>query len=221
LSVIKSVLDGRNFLNRWVYSHHTVVYYNHVLNGALLSLDQALSDGGEGTLIDAIFSEESYEKPVCVGTCCLYLPCDDDIFSLLKMHAADTPHVKELMSRKPDLVPLWKTQAEFELIFKDKGVADRAYVQDRVGEKLAAVLGVPSDSEHILMLPVTPSVVPIEESNLFVNILNDVISLARLAAVWEEVGKERRNVSFFYVYIPREFKNRISDCIEALKAPVR
>ncbi len=34
LSVVKSVLDGRNFLYRWVYSHHTVVYYNYVLNRA-------------------------------------------------------------------------------------------------------------------------------------------------------------------------------------------
>lgn len=221
LSVIKSVLDGRNFLYRWVYSHHTVVYYNYVLNGALLSLDRSLSGGGEGTLIDAIFSEEAYEKPVCVGDCCLYLPCDDDIFSLLKMHAGDMPYVKELMSRKPDLVPLWKTQAEFELIFKDKDGSRRAYVQDRVGEKLAAVLGVPSDSQHILVLPVTPSVVPIEESDLYVSILNGVVSFAQLAdTCWEEVGRERKNVSFFYVYIPREFKNRITDCIEALKAPV-
>ena len=221
LSVLKSVLDGRNFLYRWVYSHHTVVYYHYVLNGAFLSLDELLSGGGEGTLIDAIFSEESYEKPVCVGDCCLYLPCDDDIFSLLKMHAGNMPYVKELMSRKPDLVPLWKTQAEFELIFKDKDGSKRAYVQDQVGEKLAAVLGVPPDSQHILVLPVTPSVVPIEESDLYVRILNGVISFAQLAdTCWEEVGRERKNVSFFYVYIPRKFENRINDCIEALKTPV-
>ena len=221
LSVIKSVLDGRNYLYRWVYSHHTVLYYNHVLNSALLSLDQELSDGGEGTLIDAMFSEESYEKPVCVGDCCLFLPCDDDIFSLLKMYAAHTPHVKELMSRKPHLVPLWKTQAEFELIFAGKNEDERAYVQDRVGEKLSAVLTVPADLHHILVLPLAPSMVSIEESNLFVDILNKVVSFAELAAIWEEVGRERRNASFFYVYIPREFKDRIGECIEVLKKPVR
>lgn len=221
LSVIKSVLDGRNFLYRWVYSHHTVVYFNHVLNSALLSLDKVLSAGGEGTLINAMFSEESYEKPVCAGDCRLFLPCDDDIFSLLKMYAADTPHVKELMSRKPHLVPLWKTQAEFELIFADKNAADRAFIQDQVGAKLSTVLSVPADMHHILVLPVTPSVVSIKESDLFINIVNNVISFAKLAGIWEEVGGERKNVSFFYVYIPREFKDQIGKCIEVLKAPVR
>jgi hypothetical protein len=221
LSVVKSVLDGRNFLYRWLYSHHTVVYYNYVLNRALLALDQSLSGGGEGTLIDAIFSEESYERAVCVGDCCLYLPCDDDIFSLLKMHGANVPHVKELMSRKPDLVPLWKTQAEFELIFKDKDGSKRAFIQDRVGERLAPVLGVPADSGDILVLPVTPSVISIEESDLYIWILDRVVTFAELAdACWQEVGRERKNVSFFYVYVPRQFKHRVNDCIQALKAPV-
>jgi len=219
LSVIRSVIDGRNFLYRWVYSHHTVKYYDYVLNEALLFLDRILSgDDGQGRLLDAMFSEEAFERPVCVGPCCLYLPCDDDIFSLLKMHAADSPHVEELLSRKPHLIPLWKTQAEFELIFRDKDAQQRAYIQDRVAEKLNPVLGITADSTGVLTLPVAPGVLPIEESNLFVTILNDVMPFKDLAATWQEVGRERQNVSFFYVYIPRACKDRINDCIGVLKA---
>ena len=221
LSVVKSVLDGRNFLYRWVYSHHTVVYFNHVLNSAFLLLDKLLSSGGEGTLIDAIFSEESYERPVCVGDCCLYLPCDDDIFSMLKMHGRNAPCVMELMSRRPDLIPLWKAQAEFELIFGDKDDSKRAYVQDRCVERLGRLLNVPPDAEHILVLPVNPSVVPIEESDLYIDIRDGVVSFAELAdTCWQEVGKERKNISFFYVYVPREFQEPDRGLYRNVEAPV-
>ena len=168
LSVIKSVLDGRNFLNRWVYAHHKVKYFDRALNQAVLSLDKQLSgDLAGGMLLDAIFSARAFQEPVCVGPCCLYLPCDDDIFSLLKMHGKDIPEVMEILSRTPRLVPLWKTQAEFELILRSKNRAQRAYIRDRVPDLLRPVLG-DERFQAVVVLPVAPSVLPIEESQLFV-----------------------------------------------------
>ena len=217
LSVLKSVLDGRNFLNRWVYSHHKVRYYDQALKDAVLLLDQQFSeDEAGGACLDAVFSAEAFEKPVCVGPCCLYLPCDDDIFSLLKMYGMDIPQVAELLSRTPRLVPLWKTQAEFDLIFKGKNREHRAFIQDRVSELLRPLLG-DEQCREVLVIPVTPSVLPIEESELFVKILGRVESFSDMAATWQEVGRDRQNVSFFYVYIPRESKSLVGDCIAALE----
>ncbi len=216
LSVIKSVIDGRNFLNRWVYSHHAVQYYDKVLNEALQSLDEQLSSRAGGlSLLDAVFSAEAFDHPVHVGPCCVYLPCDDDIFCLLKTYGSATPQVSEMLSRTPRLIPLWKTQAEFELIFKNKDVDQRAYVQDRVPDLLRSAIG-EQFARAVLVLPVTPNVLPIEESRLFVSILQRVVPFRELAASWQEVGRERQNVSFFFVYIPRECKGRTGECIAAL-----
>ncbi len=213
LSVIQSVLDGRNFLYNWIYSHHTVCYHTHLLYEAVKQLSHCVSPSND-KLLDTIFSSTVFETPVSVGTASLYLPSDGDLFYLLKQHQAQIPEVHEILARKPKLVPLWKTYAEYEFIFnKKKDVRVRASIQSRVQEILSSVIP-DSDRSRILTRPVKPKMAVIHEEDLFVSIRGEVVPLTQVATT----PSIKENVSYFLVFIPREFESKIDDCVLALQA---
>ncbi len=158
LNVVQSVIDGRNFLYNWIYSHHTVCYYSRLLSEAIKQLSRLLSPSEDtDRLLDVLFSAESFEKPVPVGNSLLYLPSDGDIFYLLKQRHNDIKEIGELLSRQPRLVPLWKTFAEFELIFENKGdTKQRESIRAKVKEILHEVITDTSHLQAITTLQVKP-----------------------------------------------------------------
>ena len=158
LNVVQIVLDGRNFLYNWIYSHHTVCYYSRLLSEAIKQLSRLLSPPEDtDRLLDVLFSAESFEKPVPVGNSLLYLPSDGDIFYLLKQRHNDIKEIGELLSRQPRLVPLWKTFAEFELIFENKGdTKQRESIRAKVKEILHEVITDTSHLQAITTLQVKP-----------------------------------------------------------------
>ena len=40
ISVVQSVIDARNYLYDWIYGHHTVLYYSHILERAVVKFAQ-------------------------------------------------------------------------------------------------------------------------------------------------------------------------------------
>lgn len=218
LSVIKSVIDGRNFLYRWIYAHHTVCYYNQALQDAVTKLDQIVSPPDKpGELLNTIFSPEVFEESKTVGPCSVFLPCDSDVFSWLKAHKDRIPQMEELLCRTPRLIPLWKTHAEFELIFATKKTPEgRAYVQRNAAEILKETVGEDRYGE-VRVISVKPKIQAIKEDKLFVKLLGKVVSFTDLAKTWQDIGGERQNVSFFYVFVPRECRDRIPACFERIQ----
>ena len=220
LSVLESVLDGRNFLYRWIYSHHTVSYYDRVLQDALLKLNEIISPAdATDAFLKAVFSKEAFEKTIHVGPeCSVYLPCDNDIYTWLKAYRGEIPQVDELLCRQPALIPLWKTQAEFEHIFKDKATRSRAIIQSRIPDILMPVIG--DDATRVMVLQVQPKYGGIEEKELFVTLLGRCVPLEFVAEqVWQR-KEDPTNVTFFYVYIPRQQQPHVDACITAIeKAP--
>lgn len=117
LSVIQNVVDARNYLYTWIYTHHTVLYFHELLKNALTGVSKAISDAANpDAFIDAVFSRAPFERIVEIGSARIFLPCDGDIYYQLKANADKVPEVNEILSRKPQLVPLWKTKVEFELV---------------------------------------------------------------------------------------------------------
>jgi uncharacterized protein len=218
LSVIKSVIDGRNFLFRWIYSHHTVLYYDYILEKSVNILGDIVSpQNNPREFLEALFSEQVFENSVKVGPLSIFLPCDDDIYAWLKLHRYEIPQVSEILRRQPAFVPLWKTQAEFDLIFL-KNPKARPKVQniDLVKEQLREHARL--DNIEIIIIPVTPKTLKIEEHDLFVKLLDKVVCFKELT---KDRETEPENVSFCYIFIPREYKNKISDCVQILsKMPV-
>lgn len=215
LNVVQSVLDGRNFLYNWIYSHHTVCYYSRLLSEAIKQLSRLLSPPEDtDRLLDVLFSAKSFEKPVPVGNSLLYLPSDGDIFYLLKQRHNDIKEIGELLSRQPRLVPLWKTFAEFELIFENKGdTKQRESIRAKVKEILREVITDTSHLQAITTLQVKPKIAVIHKGELYVSLRNSVVPYERIAKppVVEE------NISYFFVFIPRETANLAEACISALQ----
>ncbi len=221
LSVIESVLDGRNFLFKWVYSHHTVCYFSRLLRDAVEALNEVLSPPDkQDAFFEAVFSRQAFVDPVQVGTTAVFLPCDDDIYSLLKTHKDDIPQVKELLSRNPARIPLWKTHAEFETLFEEHTTPQRGMLKAEVPTILKAVLG--GDlCDTILVESVKPKIASFDEGKIWVKLLGKVVPFQEIVKKWRGATAEKKNVSFFYVYVPREAEDKIQDCITALKdAPI-
>jgi hypothetical protein len=232
LSVLQSVIDGRNYLFRWIYSHHTVCYYNAVLRRAVEILDQILSRGLPAeAFLDAISSKRAFREPVQVGSCRLFLPCDDDIYSLLKAHQDEHPELKklvqELLSRRPSRIPLWKTQAEFEILFEKRKLKERSAIRETHKDWLKPILG-ESAVDDVLVVDAKPKVIDLsnfDESRLWVKFR--LLGQDRIVSFQDIPGHEtkagKRTPSTFYVYIPRAAdEGAITPCTNALvAAPVR
>jgi hypothetical protein len=219
LSVIQSVVDGRNFLYHWVYSHHTVQYYNELLKSVLKKLNTILSPTGNSDLfLSRLFSKEAFAGPVRLDHVSLYLPSDGDIFYLLKKHKDEIPEMSELLSRQATLTPLWKTRAEFELIFKDKKPPTKRSTIRKLAKKiLKDVIGDPDLLESVMVVKVKPKIVEIEEQTLFVAFQGVAYPYTEVDIAGMAARRSNDDISYFYIYIPRVVSKKKEACIEALK----
>jgi hypothetical protein len=218
LSVVKSVVDGRNYLFRWIYCHHTVKYYQTLLYNAVDALGRLLSPPDEPRrFLDAVFSREAFLNHVHVGPLRVYLPCDYDLFCWLKAYQHEIPEVPELLARTPSRLPLWKTQAEFDRLFA-KNPGGRLYVQSELNVRnlLRPLLGDDSLCDRIQVIPVKPGIKRIKEHDLFIKLLEEPVCYIELARSWQEAQRDRDDVGFCYVYIPKESYDKASACIEKL-----
>ena len=213
LSVIQNVIEGRNFLYRWIYTHHTVLYNNYLLTNTLEEINSKLSIEGEKSLLDKIFSPDAFEKRVEHKQYGFYLPCDGDIYYLMKSFADDIPNVREIISRCPSMVPLWKTYAEFKTHFTGK-MGRLSHIKKHAHEYLAHKLDFPK--EKFIVLPVKAKYVEIDDDQLFVQLFpSNSISYTQTL----ETGVQTTSVTdYFYVYIPIELYPKKKECIEILKS---
>jgi len=218
ISVVQNVVDGRNYLYNWIYGHHTVSYYNELLTRSVRRLSRLISPkNNPDRLLDIIFSEDSFKGSVKVKSFSVYLPCDGDIYCLLKHYREHIPEVDEILSRQPTLIPLWKTQAEFEHIFAlKKGAKQRAHIRDKIKVILSQVITDPSVCDQVLTLLVKPKLATIREDELFIVLRNTVVPFTQTPG-YLTVAKEE-NVTYFYVFIPRQCEGQIEDCITALQS---
>jgi uncharacterized protein len=217
LSVVQSVIDGRNFLHNWIYAHHTVSYHSALLKKALTKLSRLVTPKKPDRLIDVMFSNEVFDRPVRVADVSLYLPCDGDIFYLLKQRSSKIPEVAETLSRQPLLIPLWKTRAEFEFIFRQKDSTIRARIRAKAHILLKPLLG--KAASAVMVLQVMPKVSVIEESELYIALGESVVPYTQLALSGhadKPADKSEKPKPYFYVFIPREARPKLQECIKVL-----
>lgn len=112
LSVIQNVVDCRNKLYRWIYGHHKVVYESNLIKTAF---EKAINVDPKN---DNTEKREEYFSLTAVTD---NLISDDDIWGLFKQKYRDSnSNIKEidrLFDRRNHHTPLWKSLAEFNLLF--------------------------------------------------------------------------------------------------------
>ena len=119
ISVVQSVIDARNYLYDWIYGHHTVLYYSHLLEMAVVSFARQYANANHtiaNAVLQRMFSPEMFRQGMPLaktGGLKAYLLSDGDILHCLKMFVPDDPNYVSYLSHKPRHVPLWKTGVEY------------------------------------------------------------------------------------------------------------
>lgn len=126
ISVVQSVIDARNYLYNWVYGHHTVLYYSHLLERAVVKFSRQYAKQHKtapATVLRRMFSPEMFCKGVALSKANdlrSYLLSDADILYFLKMNVPNDPDYVAYSSHKLNHIALWKTGAEYRKCIDDK-----------------------------------------------------------------------------------------------------
>ncbi len=217
LSVIQNVIDGRNFLNYWVHKHHIAVYFQEILKESVeKTLECYAPEDDKDALKKAIFSEEAFSNPVAVNGLKFYLPTDGDLMSLVKNAVNDIPAISELLSRKPSRVPLWKTQAEYNVIFDGKNTSQKGKIFAQYKDLLKDDIEDANLLDQVLTVTVKPSIYYLRPEEVYVFLQGNATSFKTVASLTKQEAIEMGDNMFYYVYIPRELAHLKSKCIDSL-----
>jgi HD superfamily phosphohydrolase len=131
LSVLQSVVDARNFLYTWVYSHHKVIYDQHLLTTAVERVVSELSPNG----LQELFSLDALREPIQLGPLRMYRPADGDLIYLLKSHGAGVPEAQEWLSRQHSRRAVWKTCAQYNQVFRQLNESELNAIERTLNDK--------------------------------------------------------------------------------------
>jgi len=220
LSVLQNVVDARNYLYKWIYNHHTVLYYSKLLNQSMRKLAKLTEkDSDKDHFWKTAFSIDSFKQPSeLTDKHKVYLPSDGDMLYLLKCFIHEIPEVEELLSHNQKRIALWKTYAEFRMWFKDTDVADTAKGKI-IAKRLPRLLSqdLKCKEEDIVLVAALSKHYVIEESHVYILIDNKV------KAFTEIMGEKPAGKTgfFFYIFVPPEHKDKKEEIIERIRSQRR
>lgn len=214
LSVLQSVVDGRNYLYRWILGHHKVVYNQYLLTTAVERLAQHVSPDAPDRFLSNLFSLDAFARDVEVfpGTS-LYLPTDHDLTVLLRQYREHIPEAKEYLFRQHLRKALWKTSVECLRLFQNKTTEELVYIESIAAEKLSEMVDGPAAEIDFVVQRVPHNLVVIQTGEILVQIEGTSHSyddLLRISPV--PVARPA-----FYVFAPLEYLDRSRAFIAALR----
>lgn len=127
LNEIESVLNVKSYQQFNVIAHHTVVYEQNLLikaveSAALYHFNENGTEDEETrkAVLKRLCNYESLYKGIELPThkIILQYPSDDDFVHLMKQQLGDH-YISQWFSRKYELVPLWKSKADFMALFPE------------------------------------------------------------------------------------------------------
>ncbi len=215
LSVIQSVVDGRNYLYRWLFAHHNVVYNQHLLQKAVTKLASLISPDDSNKFLSKFFSVEAFiEDTNCGEGVNAYLPTDQDIMVLLKKHRSEIPEAEELLSRSHARKALWKTAVECERIFKQKSEQELIMIQTSARDVLTEMVNANARDIGFVVERVPQKFVSIKTGDVL------ILGIDEQSHSYDDlfVSSESQGVrNSFYVYAPLECINMKQQFINRLK----
>lgn len=216
MSVLQNVIDARNYLYRWIYSHHKVVYFQELLTKAIYALAELVSPDNPKDFYKKFFSLDSLIKPLIVGNnVSIYLPTEGDLYYLFKQHFAIIPEVQEIFCCKKRW-PLWKSFAEYEWIFSLVSPSDQEIFEKLASDKLPerwAQLG--GDVNDLVISHVEPNLIDLKKGDLHVVFDHECVSYTDVFKQQEE-----QRIKFFHVYGPEKFIERKQEMLKFISTLV-
>ena len=117
LSVLESVLTAHDMERRWVQSHPAIQYEGYLLRTIIREISSASNRDGKELFSYETITEQG-EELNSVGT--IRLLSDADILFFAKRNYDESDAVKEYFNRSLRRHPIWKSEAEFSLLFDFK-----------------------------------------------------------------------------------------------------
>jgi HD superfamily phosphohydrolase len=189
LSVLDNISIGRNFLYKWIYSHHIVNYEQNLLKGIIkkINLDS------EDELCNSFFSVQSFKDSVIFNKRNHYLPSDDDLMYIIKSFYGTDDRIEELLSRKYRFKALWKTYFEFdEMYFTNVTSENRMKISSKINKgKLDPIY----DNKDLLCIDAKPTLKSINPNDFFINIDGKLIDASKATA------SPNQNLNYFILYV--------------------
>lgn len=188
LSVLENISIGRNFLYKWIYSHHIVTYEQYLLNNII----ERINSISDNKLSNSIFSLDAFSHHVTFNNASFFLPSDDDIMHIIKQQYEENENVKEFLSRQYRYKALWKTYFEFnEVHFADVSNDNRMLIQANIKEgELTKKYG----ENTFLCLEAKPKLKSINKNDFFIDIDGELIDAAKAVSLPTE------NLNYFILY---------------------
>ncbi len=168
--------------------------YSYLLKKAFLETCNILDRETGDSFKTAFFDLERFDKKINYNGLNIFLPTDGDLLYIIKMFADIIPEAQEFIYRKPQRKPLWKTRAEYNLIFDES-----EFFPDPVS-KLSGHFK--RESKHFLVIPSNPKIATIDPQKLFIRINENTVPYSRVSSDTPFNDNRERVVSYKGSVIP-------------------
>lgn len=213
INEIQAALSIKDFQQNNVFTHHIVIYEQHLLVKAMEAVALSLLDKDENEIDEA--KREDALKQLCdirafenggFDFCNnhLSLPMDDDFISLMKKYR-DNQYVEQWFSRNYDKTALWKTRegfiSDFLIADLDK-IDEHCWLYSNECRKFIAE-NFDIDFNDIWMVPAVPKFRLEKLADLILKIGDTAINFEH---IYKPLSSSQRMKKFYYIFIPK--KNR-------------
>lgn len=214
LNEIEAVLNIKNFQYLYVLKHHKVLLEQHLLIEAMkstacyhLKLPDKTQDERDNALRSLcnfrVFTEQIILPQ---SNYKLYRPTDDDFVALMKQYDPEEYYIKQWLSRKYNVVSLWKSKLEYFNVFRP--------IFNTLSEESARNIHtiLKSDScihylcvrfnlteRDIIIIPVAPKVRSLDANKIYVRLNDSIQPYSQLNHdVFSVISKK---FSYCYIYV--------------------
>lgn len=216
LSVVQNVVEARNYLYRWVYGHHKVVYFHELLRRATEALAECLSPANSQAFLSEFFSVDRLLTPKTVEGVSIFLPSDGDITYLLKRFFQDIPEARELLSQKAKH-PLWKSYGEYKLIFENISDQQQMEIMSQAEAKLPQFWSHRKNASPVDIWVLEPEakIRDMKSGSIYIVIDGDPITYGRIFS-----HEREPSLRMFYVYGPADLVAAKQDVLTFIRSLV-
>lgn len=203
LSALENISIGRNFLYKWIYSHHKVTYEQYLLKGIVDEINRGSND----EFCKKIFSVESFSNPQKFENYSFFLPTDDDLIYVIKQYYSSNCKVQEFFSRKHKYKAIWKTYFEFnDAYFENVSGKNKMTIFGKINKgELESVYG-----DDILCLKAEPKLKGLNSNDFFIDINGKLTDASKANSIPTE------NLSYFLIYVSEKLSGKEKDVYQKL-----
>lgn len=206
LSAINSVINVKNFLSQWVFSHHIVQYDQYLLKKCVKEIALHLSPcESEDNALNILFNPDTYLSNSSTETLKIPMLCDDDLVYLIKKY--NLSHATEWLYRQYQMRPVWKTYTEFYKLFKRNITMSETQIMNIIKRTIL------NENDFVLIMQKEEHLV-IEYSQLFIDMAEHGICSATDLGLHDSPACK----SFFYLFVNKNLPfEQISNTITHLR----